>query len=73
MVPFVTESDYMFHVCVYYAVVSVPCSLVKTCWERVDLLALVCDVSSQVWYLIASIPDLCLRFTLIIRVVVILS
>ena len=43
---------------------------VVTCWERVDLLALVCvvlHVSSslslgilgQVWYLIVSIPDLC--------------
>ena len=41
-----------------------------TCWERVDLLALVCDVYlcfvtfpcdilGQVCYLIVSIPDLC--------------
>ena len=41
-----------------------------TCWERVDLLALVgdvycifvtfpCDILGQVWYLIASFPDLC--------------
>ena len=29
----------MFHVGVCYAVVSVPCSLVVTCWERADLLA----------------------------------
>ena len=46
-----------------------PC-LVVTCWERADLLALVCDVSSwscpfligilgQVWCLIVSIIDLC--------------
>ena len=40
-----------------------------TCWERADLLALVCGVYcefhfpigilGQVWYLIVSIPDLC--------------
>ena len=41
-----------------------------TCWERADLLALVCGVQlwvchfpigilGQVWYLIVSIPDLC--------------
>ena len=31
----------MFHVGVCFAVVSVPCSLVVTCWERADLLAVV--------------------------------
>ena len=31
----------MLHVLVCYAVVSVPCSLVVTCWERADLLAVV--------------------------------
>ena len=62
----------VFHVCLYYTVMSVPCSLVITCWEWADLLALVCvmfscvfvtfhdGVSGQVWYLIVSIPDLCL-------------
>ena len=45
--------------------------LVVTCWERADLLALVCGVYlrvchfligilGQVWYLIVSIPDLCI-------------
>ena len=34
----------MRHVGVCCAVVSVPCSLVVTCWERADLLAVVCDV-----------------------------
>ena len=29
----------MFHVCLYYTVLSVPFSLVITCWERADLLA----------------------------------
>ena len=48
------------------------CSHVATCWERVNLLALLyvmfsCifvtfqyDVLGQVWYLIVLIPDLCL-------------
>ena len=49
---------------------SVYMFLVVTCWERADLLALVCGVSlcvchfligilGQVWYLIVLIPDLC--------------
>ena len=62
----------MFHFCLYYTVLSVQLSLVITCWERTDLLALLCvvfpcvfvtfpyGVSGQVWYLIVSIPDLCL-------------
>ena len=64
----------MFHVCLYYAVFSVPCCLLITCWERADLLALLSvmffcvfvtfpyGVSGQVWYLIVLIcidPDLC--------------
>ena len=51
-----------------HAFVSVNCCLVATCWEKADLLALVCDVYCdfitfpysilrQVWYLIVSIPD----------------
>ena len=31
----------MLHVCVCYAVVSIPCSLVVTCWEMADLLTVV--------------------------------
>ena len=62
----------MFHVCLCYAVLSVPCSLVITGWERAGLLALLCVVFScvfvtflygvlgQVWYLIVLIPELCL-------------
>ena len=49
---------------------SVYMCLVLTCWERTDMLALVCGVQlwvrhypigilGQVWYLIVSIPDLC--------------
>ena len=49
---------------------SVYMCLVVTCWERADLLTLVCGVLlllfyfpigilGQVWYLIVSIPDLC--------------
>ena len=30
----------MFYVCLCYAVLSVPCSLLITCWERADFLAL---------------------------------
>ena len=51
---------------------SVPCSFVITFWERDDPFALFCvmfscvyvtfhyGVPGQVWYLIASVPDLCL-------------
>ena len=49
---------------------------VVTCWERADLLALVCGVFcefvtfpigilGQVWYLIVSIPDLCTHYLLL--------
>ena len=60
----------MFRVC--HAVLSVHCSLVVTCWERANLLALFCvmfscvsaafprGVLGQMWYLIVSIPDICL-------------
>ena len=51
---------------------TVPCSLVVTCLERADLLALLCvmfsrvvftfpyGVQVQVWYLIVWISELCL-------------
>ena len=55
--------------------VPVSCSLVVTCWERADLLALLYVMFScvfvtfphavldQVWYLIVSIPDIsCLPY-----------
>ena len=56
--------------CVCHAFASVHCCLVMTCWEKADLLALVCDVycvfvtfpfgiMGQVRYLIVSISDLC--------------
>ena len=59
----------MFRVC--HAFVFVHCSLVVTCWERVDLLALLyvfacvfvtfpCGVLGQAWYLIVSITDISL-------------
>ena len=55
--------------CLCQTAMSVSCSLVVTCWERV-LESLVCDiflcfitfpygVLGQVWYLIVLIPDLC--------------
>ena len=62
---------FIFHVC--HAVLSVYCSIVVTCWERAAyLLALLyvifsyvfvtfpCGVLGQVWYLIVSIPHICL-------------
>ena len=62
----------MFHVNLCYADLSVPCSLVTTCWEMANPLALLCvvfycvyvtyhyGVPGQVWYLIILIPDICL-------------
>ena len=61
--------------CVCHAFASVNCCCVVTCWERADLLALVCDVYcvfitfpcgilGQVWYLIVSFPDLWRLFNL---------
>ena len=66
----------MFHVCLYYTVLSVPCSLVIPCGEGADHLTLLCVIfscvfvtfpygfSGQVWYLIETIPDLCLLYFL---------
>ena len=57
----------MFRVCRDF--LSVHCSLVVNCCERAGLLVLLCyvlfvtftrDVLGQVWYLIESIPDLCI-------------
>ena len=72
----------IFHICLYYAILSIPCSLAVTCWERADLLALLCVIFScvfvtftygvlgQVWYLIVSIPDLCLLLHFVILMTV---
>ena len=56
-----------FHVCLCFTVLSVRCSIFITCWERIDLLPLLCVLGAfpyvvlgQMWYLIVSIPDLCL-------------
>ena len=56
----------LFLSCVCCAFVRVCLLMPCACWERADLLALVCDVKlfplvslGQVWYLIVSIPDLC--------------
>ena len=63
----------MFLFCLVFAMslsASVYMCFLVTCWERADLLALVCGVLllvchfsigilGQVWYLIVSIPDLC--------------
>ena len=56
--------------CVSHAFESVHCCLVVTCWERVDFLApdgdvycifvsFPCGILCQVWFLVASFPDLC--------------
>ena len=64
----------MFLFCLVFAMslcASVYMCFVVTCWERADLLTLVCGVCcaighfpisilGQVWYLIVSIPDLCI-------------
>ena len=63
----------MLLIFLYYAALSVSCSLVFTCCKRAGLLALLCvmfffyvfinfpyGVSGQVWYLILLIHDLCL-------------
>ena len=54
--------SFLCHVCLCYAVFSVPCSLVITCWEMADFLAPLCvmfscvfvtfqyDAPGQVWY-----------------------
>ena len=65
---------------VMHAFLSVLCSLVVTCWERAGILAHMCvkyycvfvtfpcGVLGQVWYLIVSLSDMGLLYTLIIRV-----
>ena len=81
--PFQSGASFVDHFCylcflfVYHTVVSIPCNLVVTYWERADLLAIVylvfllCCVTflhsvlNQAWYLIVSIPDLCLLYFLL--------
>ena len=60
----------MVHVCLYCVVLAVPSSLEITCWERADLLVLLCvmflfvfvifpyGVLGQVWSLIRKIVSL---------------
>ena len=67
--------NFVFRVCRVF--LSVRCSLVVTCWERADLLALLCvmfycvfvaspcGVLDQVWCLIVSIPDFLPSFLLL--------
>ena len=67
---------FIFHVCFYYAVLSVPCSLVITCWD-ISCVMFCCvlitfpySVSGQVWYLIVSIPEPAFFFTLMHSIIV---
>ena len=66
---FVCESLFLFvfRVCLCHTFLSVPCSIMVTCWERADLLVFLCvmflvsfpyGVLGQVWYLIVLILDL---------------
>ena len=62
----------MDHFCYLCFVFVMHCIFVVTCWERVNLLALLyvmfsyvfvtfqCDVLAQMWHFIVSIPDRCL-------------
>ena len=60
----------LFLHCFCHAFASAHCCLVVTCWEKADLLAIICGVKlcgcffpiwypGSGWYLILSIPDLC--------------
>ena len=62
--------DHFCYLCFMFIFVM-PCSLVIACWERADLLApcVLCflvfchfptGLLGQEWYLIVSIPDLCI-------------
>ena len=75
---FVVFSAHTNYFCVCHAFASVHCCLVVTCWERADILALVCDVNcvfvtfpcgilGQVWYVIVSFPDFAAFLTLNMR------
>ena len=46
----------LFHVCLYYCVMSVLCSLLTTCWLRADLLALLCVMFLSVLSLSHMVP-----------------
>ena len=58
----------LFHVCLCYAALAVPCRLMITLCDGTNFLTLLCScdfaifpygVSGQVWHLIVLIPDLC--------------
>ena len=74
--PFQGSTSFVDILCFFCLVFAMPlCAsicmcLVVTCWERANLLALICGVYlwvfhfpigilGQVWYLIVSIPDIC--------------
>ena len=64
--------SFLLSLCFMFAIVVVLTCLFLTCWERADLLALLCVmfycvfvtftnvVQGQVWYFIVSTLDLCL-------------
>ena len=61
---------FIVHVCLYFTGLSISCILLITCWERADLLALLCMMFCHfpIWCLGSgvslnvSIPDLCLLY-----------
>ena len=57
-VPFVI----LFHVCLYYTVLSFHYSLAITCWEMADLLALLCVMFPCVLSLSLMVTRLMYRF-----------
>ena len=69
----IAKDFFVICICLCHTVMSVSCSGVVICWERAYLLALLhvmfscccfvtflCGVMGQLWYLIVSIPDICL-------------
>ena len=46
---------FMFHICLCYTVLSAPGSLAVTCWERADLLTLLCVVFSCVFDMVSQV------------------
>ena len=56
------HSCYFWCVFVRLSCASVYCCLVVTCWERADLLALVCDVLLCVWYPRSGVVLDCIDF-----------
>ena len=69
---------FMFHVCLYYIILSVPCSLVITCWEMSGLLCFVVFLSlshmvSLVGVVLDCIDSCSLPFSLILLCLILVA